>query len=123
MRGVGAVLPKPTESYLALLRSYPVWDYSRNNSAALYRLGVRRASLVPIGYAPELTRICPLEENIDVLFYGAVNERRGRALQRMKDRGLRTVVAFGAYGAERDALIARSRIVVNIHYYESRVSR
>ena len=78
---------------------------------------------MPIGYAPELTRICPLEENIDVLFYGAVNERRGRALQRMKDRGLRTVVAFGAYGAERDALIARSRIVVNIHYYESRVSR
>jgi hypothetical protein len=39
----------------------------------------------------------------------------------MRGRGLRVESAFGCYGEERDALIARARIVLNVHYYESKV--
>src|SRR5580658_4511667 len=67
---------------------------------------------VPLGYVPELRRIQASKvQNIDVLFYGSLNERRSRILQALKDSGVKVHSAFGVYGKERDALIARSKIV------------
>ena len=34
---------------------------------------------------------------------------------------MRLVVVYGVYGAERDALIARSKIVLNVHFYGAKV--
>jgi hypothetical protein len=57
---------------------------------------------------------------IDVLFYGSMNERRKAVLQDLA-RDLSVKALFGAYGPERDAWIARSKIVLNIHYYERQI--
>ena len=110
-----------TPELLALFRSRTVWDYSAANATALARLGVRKPAVVPIGYVPELTRIAPAPEDIDVLFYGSVNDRRRAVLQALQARGVRVHAVFGVYGPERDALIARSKLVLNIHYYEAKV--
>ncbi len=108
--------------YAALLARCEVWDYSRRNLDALARLGVRNAAHLPIGFVPELARIAPADkEDIDVLFYGSVNERRDRILKEIRDAGLALHVAFGRYGPERDALIARSKVVLNLHSYETRI--
>jgi hypothetical protein len=107
---------------LDLFRRYDLWDYSRRNVAALQALGIERVRLVPIGYAPELTRIAPAAvRDIDVLFFGSVNDRRRAVLERMVAEGLRVHGVFGAYGEERDALIARAKIVLNVHFYDARV--
>jgi hypothetical protein len=106
---------------LELYRRFPVWDYSRRNVEALARLGLPRPRLVPVGFVPELCRIAPAQEDIDVLFYGSVNERRRAVLQELSRRGARVHAAFGVYGAERDRLVARSRLVLNVHYYEAKV--
>jgi len=106
---------------LELYRRHPVWDYSRQNVEALARLGLPRPRLVPLGFVPELCRIAPAEEDIDVLFYGSVNERRRGVLEELARRGVRVHAAFGVYGAERDRLVARSRLVLNVHYYEAKV--
>lgn len=103
-----------------LLRRHTVWDYSPANVRALAELGIE-ARHVPIGYAPVLSRIRPAQEDVDVLFYGSVNERRRLVLRALAARGLKVRVAHGVYGPARDALIARSRLVLNLHYYESRV--
>lgn len=110
-------------SYLQLLKTCRVWDYSARNIAALARLGVTaRASHVPIGYVPELSRIAPrAEEDIDVLFYGSVNDRRAQVINQLKAMGLNAHAVFGVYGAERDQLIARSKVVLNLHYYETSI--
>jgi hypothetical protein len=75
--------------------------------------------LVPVGYAPILTRIENAEQqDIDVLIYGAVGERRldvFASLGRLVNGGLSTVFASGIYGAGRDSLIARSKIVLNVN--------
>jgi hypothetical protein len=110
-----------TPELLALFRSRTVWDYSEANTAALSRLGVRRPAVVPIGYVPELTRIAPAPEDVDVLFYGSVNDRRRAVLEELRRRGVRVHAAFGVYGPQRDALVARSRIVLNLHFYEAKV--
>ena len=106
---------------LALFRRHRVWDYSHINIARLAALDVPRPMHVPIGYVPELTRIAPAPEDIDVLFYGVMNDRRRAVLDELQDRGLRVVGLCGVYGTTRDAWIARSKIVINIHHYDTRV--
>lgn len=111
-----------TSHYLEALRAHTVWDYSARNIEALGRAGVENAVHLPVGYMPELSRIPrSAAPDIDVLFYGSVNDRRGRVLQALKLAGLRTHVAFDTYGAERDALIARAKTVLNLHYYETSI--
>lgn len=107
---------------LGLLRRYRVWDYSRLNVAALQELGARAVQLLPIGYTPALTRIPALDdgEDIDVLFFGSLNPRRLQVLEALDRRGLRVQALVGVYGAARDRFIARSKIVLNVHYYEAR---
>jgi hypothetical protein len=107
-----------TRDYIERLRRYRVWDYSARNIAALEEMGIHDATHVPLGYAKVLERIPTVTEDIDVLFYGAYNERRMAPLRRLTERGWNVKCARGVYGRERDALIARSRIVVNIHFYE-----
>jgi len=91
-----------------LLNHFPVWDVAPD----------RFGKYVPIGYMPQMTRIPKADsQDIDVLFYGSMNERRAKVLDGLRDAGLRVVDLFGVYGAERDAYIAQSKVVLNMHYY------
>ncbi len=110
-----------TSSLFELFKHHPVWDYSQANIERLVARGVPRPTHVPIGYVPELARITPEPEDIDVLFYGSTNERRFAVLQELRARGFRVESIFGVYGAARDAWIARSKIIINIHYFEAKV--
>jgi hypothetical protein len=110
-----------TEDYIDLLRSFEVWDYSGRNMARLRKLGVRNIKFCGIGYVPELTRIPESEKDIDVLLYGSVNERRYKILKELDELGFEVKVLFGCYGEARDRYIARSKIILNVHYYEAKV--
>lgn len=108
--------------YISLLKRRPVWDYSAANIAALASMGVK-ATFCGIGYMPELTRIAPAgHEDIDVLFFGAFNAHRNSILDRIEAHGVKVKRIFdGVYGDERDTLIARSKIVLNLHYYSTQL--
>jgi hypothetical protein len=111
-----------TPHLISLFRRYPVWDYSRRNIEQLAALGLPAPTLLPIGYVPELTRISPAEtEDIDVLFYGCINERRARLIAELKARGLKVEVLYAVYGRQRDAFIARAKLVLNVHFYDAKV--
>jgi hypothetical protein len=85
-----------------------VWDYIDRGIG----------QYVPIGYMPQMTRIPkPAEQPIDVLFYGSMNNRRLKIIQGLKAAGLNVKAVFGLYGAERDEVIAASKVVLNVHYY------
>jgi hypothetical protein len=111
-----------TRDYLKLLRRHRIWDYSRYNIDQLENLGIRNITHCPIGFSERLSRIEPApEQDIDVLFYGSVNERRLQILEELVLAGLRVETLFGVYGTRRDAVIARSKIVLNIHYYPAKI--
>jgi hypothetical protein len=118
---ISAESPWLSKHYLNALRKHTVWDYSERNVEALRTLGVGSACYVPVGYTPELSRVGPAIEDIDVLFYGSINPRRQAVLEALQREGVKVVVLFGKYGEERDRLIARAKIVLSIHFYESRV--
>jgi len=108
--------PVSQEAMAFLKRRRRVWDYSLKNVALLTSLGAN-ADHLPLGYHSQLERIARrATEDIDVLFYGSVNERRAEVLLELKQR-CRTETLFGVYGAQRDEAIARSKIILNLHYY------
>lgn len=107
--------------YLSLLKRHPVWDYSRRNIAMLAERDIS-AVLCGVGYVPALTRIQPAaNKDLDVCFIGSINDRRRHVLQRLQGLGVKLAIGSGLYGADRDAVFSRSRIVLNLHFYEAQV--
>jgi hypothetical protein len=109
--------------YRDLLSRVTVWDYSRRNLDAIAAFAdPRRLHLVPVGYMPQLTRIPPAPvEDIDVLFYGVVNARRRAILEALGEVGHRVHVETRIGGAARDGLIARAKLVLNLHFYPTAI--
>jgi glycosyltransferase involved in cell wall biosynthesis len=104
------------DHYLDILGRFQVWDYSAASVEQLRRSAIApRVLHVPIGYAPVLTRISAVEEDVDVLFYGLLTERRQRVLQQLAEAGARVAALNNVWGAERDQWIARARVVLNMH--------
>lgn len=101
--------------YLDLLSRFRVWDFHRHNVDLLRRRGHLYATHVPIGHMPQMCRIAPQPEDVDLLFYGMLNERRQRLLGDLAHAGLHIRVLDRIYGDARDAWIARARIVLNLH--------
>src|SRR2546423_15432103 len=109
--------------YVDLIRRFPVWDYSERN-IRMWKRYCPEANIVhvPLGYVPELSRIPSVdEEDIDVLFYGIINERRAKMLNELQEAGFSVVAVTGKFGVERDALIARAKVVLNIHFFETKI--
>ena len=62
-----------------------------------------------------------LNKDIDVLFYGCMNERRSNIFYKLSQNpNINVVFKDNSFGQERDQLIARAKIVLNIHFYESK---
>jgi hypothetical protein len=118
---VGVALLVP--AYLHFLKQAPqIWDYSPSNLAFLERRGYRNVLRIPLGYSSRLERITHADDkDIDVLFYGSPNARRQRVIDDLQARGVKAENHFGKYGAERDALIGRAKIVLNVHQFDSPV--
>lgn len=102
-----------------LTQASQVWDYAPENLPFLEAHGCRNTQYVPLGYSKRLERIehAPLKD-IDVLFYGTVTPRRQRVVELLRARGV-GVEAVTGYGPQRDAAIARSKIVLNLHQFET----
>ena len=93
---------------------YVIWDFSEENSR---RLALNSTAFLPVGYCPCMTHIQPAKkQDIDVLFIGSPSPRRSEILVRMKNNGLKVHEAFGVYDKERDDLIARAKVQLNVHY-------
>jgi len=101
---------------------FELWDYSSSNIAYLKLAGISNVKKLGIGYASELRRI-PMQsaKDVDVLFYGSVTERRQNILDALANNGLTVKHLFGVYGEERDAWIARSKVVLNLHHFDSKI--
>ncbi|KIC19307.1 glycosyltransferase family 1 protein [Leisingera sp. ANG-DT] len=101
---------------------FTLWDYSDANVSYLNDFGVKRVEKLQIGYQKELCRITPRQKkDIDVLFYGSVSPRRKKILDDLRACGLTVKQLEGTYGKSRDDWISRSRMVLNLHFYDSQI--
>lgn len=110
------------KNIFAWVTNFEVWDYSTRNIEKLKDIGVNEAKLFKIGFQKELARLdMSKKKDVDVLFYGCVNERRKDILEKLVAKGLTVKSLFGVYGRERDEWVERSKLVLNHHYYNSQI--
>lgn len=102
--------------------NFETWDYSAENINFLRCQGASNLKLLNIGYHRKLNRIPKSKtQDIDILFYGSTNDRRLHPLNKLKSSGHNVAVIFGSYGQQRDNLISRSKIILNLHRYDLKI--
>jgi hypothetical protein len=100
-----------------------VWDYDLGNIEYLARIMRINAKFHPMLYTEALKMETPETEivpDIDVLFYGAFNERRGKIMAELEKKlswDVNIQWIRGVWGDNLDAYIRRSKIIINLHYY------
>ncbi len=94
-----------------------VWDLDAQNAAQYH------AQYVPVGHHPSMERFTPaVTKDIDVVFSGCLSPRRIKVLEALAERGLHVVaIPPGLYGAERDAVLGRSKLALNMLFEPGRV--
>ncbi len=115
---------KVADEYLRLLKSSGVIDYDMAN-VGVYGADAADVPVIPFRHAPYLEpqegQFMPLDQRpIDLLFFGSMNERRHRFIERVNACGVNvTVLDKVLYADERDAYIRQAKAVLNVHFYES----
>jgi hypothetical protein len=103
-------------------RYFEFWDYSEKNILKFNEIGIPNVKLLKLGFQKELSRIIKSPKpEIDILFYGFLNERRQKILNQLESKGLKVKSVVGLYGVQRDQLIANSKVVLNHHFYTSEI--
>lgn len=104
------------ESYAYIRENFEVWDYSLKNIDAMRTVDSKMpVKYVPIGFAPILHRIArPQVQDIDVLIYGMPHDYRLGIFKKLCESWNRCLFVCGLYGRDRDELIGRSKIILNL---------
>jgi hypothetical protein len=115
-----------TPLYFKLLNgAIEVWDYSIRNVNNLKKHINVPLVYVPLLYMKHLTyeERLTTKKDIDILFMGAMNKRREDLLNKLREHGLNVYVAdtYNLWDEERNNIVKRSKILLNIHYYESAI--
>ena len=106
-----------------LSRALSVWEYSPKNFEYLKSKGLKNLSYVPPGYHPACENFSWQESphEFDFLFIGSLSPRRSEFLQSLINTGYRVGAITqnnGAFGENRDQVIANSKIIVNVHCFD-----
>lgn len=91
-----------------------VWDYDEENLKVLrlIRPDVKLHVLKPYKRWPKESK-----KDIDILFYGSMNDHRKKILDELSKRHNVKILTNCWDGNELDRWILRSRILLNLHYY------
>lgn len=92
-----------------------VWDYDEKNIEYLKKIrsDVKLHVLKPF---KDWSKYQVPEKDIDILFYGAMNEHRATVLNELRKR-YKVVVIGDVFGDALDEFILRSKALLNIHYF------
>lgn len=110
--------------YLNFLNIYEVWDYSSKNIEFLNNKNIFNVKKINIGYSKSLEyNIFKDEQDIDVLFLGTPNQRRTDIHNLIVNQTVNENIIFkhNVWGEEKENLIQRSKIILNIHFYDSKI--
>ncbi len=111
---------RPSSYQEVLGAALEVWDYSRWNIQHFGypirpRLERCQVKYVPFAWFPTTSCKTQSDRDIDVLFFGGMNDKRQSKM--LNELGVQ-VTHVAAQEAELDTYICRSKIVLNLHYYD-----
>lgn len=126
MEQLGSASPWVGRGHVAALAGFTLADYHAANVELLRAahgpaLRVHEVPVVPSSSVVFAREPAVLAPSVDVLFYGTLNARRERVLDALRAAGLTLEVVTGAYAWELTPAIQRARLVLHVHYYETRL--
>jgi hypothetical protein len=94
-----------------------IWDFSVKNYM-FYKNNIKFSNFFynPFPFCIDDTKINK-EPEYDILFYGAENKRRNIILQKLEKK-YKVLKCFGIFNEELHDAISKSKIIVNLHYYD-----
>lgn len=115
-----------------------IWDYDVDNIKFLKSEGFKNILHVPLFYSEDLKRINDVKETtFDLLFFGSINERRAHYLRilnnffkiciistesdcnKYKNEPFGNKMIKSKYDDDLFDIIFKSKIIINLHYYDS----
>lgn len=113
-----------SEKYLKLLKgAISIWDYSLENIEYLEKnFNLKNMIYVPLKYSNSLglcRKIKEQDKTIDILFMGSLSKRRNYILNKLKKKYKVHIARNNLWNDDRNDLVAKSKIIVNIQYYEN----
>jgi len=106
----------PTFHFDHIRNAKLVMDFSFCNYAKYEHLNVfHKTFYLPMPFY--FDKNIDFESEYDIFFYGTKNARREKIMNALSTK-YKVKVGFGISGNERDSLIQKSKIVINLHYYE-----
>jgi len=125
MEQLGSESPWAQQHYVEQLAGWTVADYNTANVQRLRAVHREPARVHEIPLVPGASVVFAGDAierpSVDVLFFGTPNARRERVFEALRQRGLSLEVVCGAYGSELTPAIQRARLVLHVHFYETRL--
>ena len=125
MEQLGSDAPWTRDGYAESLKRWTVADYNASNVAWLRRLNgeAQRVQEIPIVPGPSVAFAAPpsADAPADVLFFGTMNPRREQVVAQLREAGLTVEALAGSFGWELTPAILRARLVLHVHFYETRL--
>ena len=100
--------------YKYLNNATNIWDFSMKNRLLYNDIPLNKIFYQMVPYYLENRPNSTIE--YDVFFYGAKNLRREKILNYIS-KNFNIKIGYGIIGDERDDLIAKSKIILNLHFY------
>lgn len=91
-----------------------IWEFAECNLEKYPANLLSKVSYVPAGLVNGRIET----KNIDVLFYGAISKHRLDVINNVRRTGIHIMYKSDAYGEQMKAILSRSKVVLNVHFYE-----
>ncbi len=125
MEQLGSDAPWTRDGYAEALVRWTVADYNASNVDWLRRHNgeAQRVQELPIVPGPSVAFAAPApaEPEVDVLFFGTMNPRREQVIAQLREAGLTVEAVAGSFGWELTPAVLRARLVLHVHFYETRL--
>jgi hypothetical protein len=106
-----------TEEYWSIMKgAKQIWEYSENGLSNYDKSFEGKVIYVPPGIVDGIINEV---KDIPILFYGALNKHRLNTINTLKQKGHNITVANKIFEDEISDMLSRTKIVLNIHYYEN----
>lgn len=107
---------------LAMKNSHTVWDFSiSNHNRYKDTININHVYQMPMPFyryrKDILDKPTPSNFEYDITFYGSINTRRSYILDKLKER-YKVNVCINVFGENIYEIIKKSKIILNIHFYE-----
>jgi len=112
------------ENYISILKSYRIFDYCKSNQRWL-KDNLRIESKL-INFSLPLSKYSKdiSIRDVDILFYGTYTEEREKLYQELLSHfgnKIKILFRYELWGDEKEDLINRSKIILNLHRYETKL--